>query len=250
MGLPRARTVPLGRMRPLLLAGSLIAVLGVATACRGDSGIVVRPAGTVATAEPSSPDGSATPTAFPTGQPGDVVTNVKDLVAKYGYPPGTNFAQLRIPAIGVDARVGARSVGRDANMPAPSGPADVVWYDMGLWPGLGGSPGGGQNAVFSGHVDYADRVPYANVSYRGQGVFSQLHLLSQGDIIELDYRGQTLRYRVEWRRQVTSGGQTDWGSIWSSNTGTDSITIYTCGGAFNFQTREYQDRVIVRANRI
>ena len=160
-----------------------------------------------------------------------------------------SFAQIRIPAIGVDARVAPKVVGRDAIMPAPSGPADVVWYDMGQWPGLGGSPGAGQNALFSGHVDYADRVPYANVSYRGQGVFSQLHLLSQGDVIEVLYRGQTLRYRVEWRRQLTTATATDWGSIWNSNTGADAITLYTCGGAFNFQTREYQDRVIVRAVR-
>ncbi|MFA7249437.1 MAG: class F sortase [Dehalococcoidia bacterium] len=212
----------------------------------------MRPAGIpISTAEASAtPGATGTGTPFPTGQPGQVITNIKDLVSKFGYPPGTNFAQIRIPTIGVDARVGARSVGRDAIMAAPAGPADVVWYDMGLWDGLGGSPGGGQNAIFSGHVDYADRVPYANVSYRGQGVFSQLHLLSQGDIIEIDYKGQTLRYRVEWRRQLTSGGQTDWSSIWTSKTGADSITLYTCGGDFNFQTREYQDRVIVRANRI
>ena len=143
-----------------------------------------------------------------------------------------------------------RRLGRDAIMPAPSGPADVVWYDLGLWEGLGGSPGGGQNAIFSGHVDYADRVPYANVSYRGQGVFSQLHLLSQGDVIEVLYRGQTLRYKVEWRRQLNSGEATDWASIWSSKTGNDAITLYTCGGAFNPQTLEYQDRVVVRAERL
>ncbi len=231
----------------------LIAVVALLT--RGGAPVeevVVRPTGTAtATASASAtaaPTETGTP--FPTGQPSQVITNVKDLVTKFGYPPNTNYATLRIPRIGVDAKVGAHTVGRDGLMAAPTGPADVVWYDMGLWDGLGGVPGGGQNAVFSGHVDYADPVRYANVTYRGQAVFSQLHLLAQGDIIEVDYRGQTLRYKVEWRRQVTSEGPTDWSSIWSSNTGADSITLYTCGGDFNFQTREYADRVIVRANRI
>lgn len=258
MAVLRAQTFASLLLRRSALASALLALLIVGAACSGKEDVVVRPAATTGTEPPgaASVTASATPTPmetgtpFPTGQPGQVVTSVKELVSKFGYPPGTNFATIRIPTLGVDARVGARTVGRDAIMPAPGGPADVVWYDLGLWEGMGGSPGGGQNAVFSGHVDYADPVPYANVSYRGQAVFSQLHLLSQGDIIELDYRGQTLRYKVEWRRQLTAGGNTDWASIWSSNTGKDAITLYTCGGDFNFQTREYQDRVIVRAVRI
>lgn len=258
VAVPRARNAfrnaPRSRSGRSLGVAVLLAIALLSGACSSKpKDIEVRPAAATETPTATAtrtPSATETGTPFPTGQPGTVVTNVKDLVTKYGYPPGTNFATMRIPRLGVDARVGARTVGRDGLMAAPSGPADVVWYDLGLWDGLGGSPGGGQNAVFSGHVDYADPVPYANVSYRGQAVFSQLHLLSQGDIIEIDYRGQTLRYKVEWRRQVTSGGNTDWSSIWTSKTGVDSITLYTCGGEFNFQTREYQDRVIVRATRL
>ncbi len=214
--------------------------------------VVVRPpeatvSATPQASAPAAPTETGTP--FPTGQPSQLITNVKDLVSKFGYPPNTNYATIRIPRIGVDAKVAAKTVGRDGVMAAPAGPADVVWYDLGLWDGLGGAPGGGQNAVFSGHVDYADPVPYANVTYRGQAVFSQLHLLAQGDIVEVNYRGQTFRYKVEWRRQVGSEGS-DWSSIWSSKTGADSLTLYTCGGEFNFQTRQYADRVIVRATRL
>jgi LPXTG-site transpeptidase (sortase) family protein len=238
-------------IRRTVAVTGLLAVVALGVACSGKQEVVVRPAASSATATvaaTASASATETGTPFPTGQPGQVITNVKDLVSKFGYPPNTNFATIRIPTIGVDARVGARTVGRDAIMAAPAGPADVVWYDLGLWDGMGGSPGGGQNAVFSGHVDYADPVPYANVAYRGQAVFSQLHLLSQGDIIEIDYRGQTLRYKVEWRKQLSDN--TDWGSIWASKQGADAITLYTCGGDFNFQTRQYQDRVIVRATRI
>lgn len=247
------------RRSRLIAAGALVVALVavgafMATRQQAPAEVVIRPPAEPVTSTPQASATTAAPTAtgtpFPTGQPSQVITTVKDLVTKFGYPPNTNYATMRIPRIGVDAKVGARTVGRDGIMATPGGPADVVWYDMGLWEGLGGSPGGGQNAVFSGHVDYADPVPYANVSYRGQAVFSRLHLLSQGDIIEVDYRGQTLRFQVEWRRQLTSEGATDWSSIWSSKTGHDSITLYTCGGEFNFQTREYADRVVVRANRI
>jgi len=251
--LPRTPHAP--RASRIALAIASIALVLGATACSGKSEVVVRPAAATASATQTSTasatsSSTSSPTPFPTGQPSQVITTVKELVSKFGYPPGAQFAVIRIPAIGVDAHVSARTVGRDAVMPSPNGPADVVWYDMGLWNGMGGSPGGGQNAVFSGHVDYADPVPYANVSYRGQAVFSQLHLLSQGDIIEVDYRGQTLRYKVEWRKQLSAGGQTDWGSLWSSKTEVDSITLYTCGGEFDFHTREYEDRVVVRAVRI
>ena len=250
MRLMHVRAVGVRWAQRIAVVVVLGALLAVAAGCRGKADVVVTPPPSVVptTVASASPTPTATGTPFPTGQPGEVVTTVKDLVAKYGYPPGANYASIRIPTIGVNAQVGATTVGRDAIMAVPQGPADVVWYDLSQWEGLGGTPGGGQNAVLSGHVDYADPVPYANVAYRGQAVFSQIKLLSQGDIIEVDYQGKTLRYKVVSRQQLNYDA--DWASIWSSKVGTDSITLYTCGGAFNFQTREYVDRVIVRAERI
>ena len=226
----------------------LLVLLALAGGCGGKAGVVFRsvsapvPAG----AEATGASGAATPTETPI--PGGVVTTVKDLVRRYGWPAGSDYAQIRIPTIGVDARVGARTVERDAVMQTPAGPADVIWYDMGKWPGLGGAPGGGGNAIFSGHVDYSFNVPYAQVAYRGQGVFSQLNLLSQGDIVEIEYRGQTLRYKVVSRQQL--GVSADWLPIWSAKVPKDSITLYTCGGAFDAKTLEYADRVVVHAERL
>ena len=233
-------------MRAGALALVLVALLA---GCGSEPAVVVRPVGlpTPATADGAGASGAvASPSETPI--PGGVVTTVKDLVARYGWPAGSDYAQLRIPTIGVDARVGARTVGKDAVMELPAGPADIVWYDLSQWAGLGGGPGGGGNAIFSGHVDYAFNVPYAQVAYRGQGVFSQLNLLSQGDIVEVDYRGQTLRYRVVSRQQL--GPSTDWLAIWSAKVPKDTITLYTCGGAFDARTLEYADRVVVRAERL
>ena len=133
------------------------------------------------------------------------ITDIDTLLERYGIPPGGGFATFRIPALGVVAPVSARYVGADGVMANPAGPADVVWYDFSEFPALGGTPGNGFNAIFSGHVDYNALVPYAGVNYRGRGVFYSIPLLSPGDIIEIDYGGQTLTYAVEWRRESERG---------------------------------------------
>lgn len=80
-------------------------------------------------------------------------------------------------------------------------------------------------------------------------MFFLLGLLSPGDVIEVDYNGETLRYAVSWRRQI-SAADGDWAAIWSDDVATDSITLVTCAGQFDSQTRKYLDRVVIRAERI
>jgi sortase (surface protein transpeptidase) len=183
----------------------------------------------------------------PTPEPEEpTVRSISELVSEFGEPGHANFARLRIPVLGVDAPVGAYFV--DGQMVAPANPVEVAWYDMSNFPGMGGAPGQGGNAIFSAHVDYFARVPYADGSlYRGRGVFFDLALLSPGDVIEVEYQGQVLTYRVAWRKQVNADTG-DWGEIWSGN-GVDSITLYTCGGDFDWNTRNYEDRIVVRAER-
>ncbi len=232
-------------------------LLGIAvTGCGSESsGIVIRPGG--------APVASATPTAAtPTLDRGDDVakddvtamidtpTDLDGFIEQFGYPADATFARLRIPVLNVDARVASRSVGADGQMPLPAGPADVAWYDLSTWPGLGGAPGEGGNAVFAGHVDYAAYVPYADAVYRGEGVFESLARLVEGDIIELEYGGDVLRYAVISNRQLSAApGATDWGAVWS-NEGADAVTLYTCGGDFDPTTQTYNDRVVVRAERV
>ncbi|MDO9444377.1 MAG: class F sortase [Dehalococcoidia bacterium] len=246
-------------LRPvsMVLMGVVAALALLVSACGGGEAPEVVAATPTAT-ETASPTTTTTPTrtatstpeAIPTEAPGaEIVRGLQEFVSEYGYPGDAAFARLRIPALGVDSLAGSRVVGSDGWMPAPGGPADVVWYDMSLWPGMGGAPGGGGNAIFSGHVNYAAYVPYADVNYRGQGVFSQLGQLSAGDIIEVDYNGQTLRYGVVSVRDLAADGA-GWAEVWSNRDGIDSITLYTCGGEFDTSTREYSHRIVVRAQRL
>lgn len=173
--------------------------------------------------------------------------SVEAFTRDHGEPPGTGFARLRIPSLSVDAPVGEHAVA-DGVMPEPYGPVDVAYYDMSGYPGLGGLPGEGRNAIFGGHVDLNRTVAYADTHYRGPAVFWAIDRLKAGDIIEVDYAGETLRYAVTWVRELEAAN-TDWREIWSGDVETDSITLFTCGGEFDFDSREYSHRIVVRAER-
>jgi hypothetical protein len=215
---------------------------------------------------PSTPTPTPTPTETPTPSPSPEPTRtpppqrepvasmahaLTQFIDAFGYPDAADFARLRIPVLGVDVAVSSKTVGFGSAMPDPVGPAHVVWYDLDEYQGMGGIPGQGGNAIFSGHVDYNAYVPYTGINYRGRGVFYDLDLLEEGDVIEIDYQGETLRYYVTWKRHLSANSaETNWASIWRSTRNVDEITIYTCGGDFDPITKTYADRIVVRAERI
>lgn len=205
------------------------------------AGVTIEP-GQPAEATPASPQELREATEVP------VIEELDEFRKTYGDPPDSQLGRLRIPKIGVDAPLGSRLVPADGQMPLPSGPSDVVWYDFSAWPGYGGTIGSGQNAIFAGHLDYAARVSYAGVNYRGRGIFFSLELLAPGDGIDVETAGRTIRYRVAWKQTVAAGGS-NWGEIMNSAVGGDSITLITCSGEFDVNSLEYSDRLVLRAVR-
>ena len=196
----------------------------------------------------TEPDGDDTTTTATQPAAGPTLSSLDELHRRYGEAPDATLGRLRIPVLGVDAAVGRRYV--NAKMPNPTGPGDVVWYDFSEWDGLGGVPGGGGNAVFSGHVDYNLQIPWAEAYYRGEGVFYALNLLSPGDVIEVEVGGKIMQYTVKWTRQVAADGPDNvWLPILTGDVTVDSITLITCGGEFDVATKTYRDRFIVRAER-
>src|SRR3990172_427246 len=149
-------------------------------------------------------------------------------------PSEAPIARLAIPRFEVDAPVVVRGVDANGIMETPDGPEDVAWYDFTAKPGFG------SNAVFSGHVDY--------INY-GPAVFWNLKDLNPGDGIEVRLEdGTVYRYSVEQREQVYAD-EADVGKI-VGPTPTEIITLITCGGTFDTSTGQYDQRVIVRAQRI
>ena len=154
-------------------------------------------------------------------------------------PAAASGMRMKIPSIGVDAPVNVRVIGADGQMGVPNGKDDVIWYDFANWAGMGGYPGSGGNAVFSGHVDYHPHY---------EAVFWDLHLVGPGDTIEVDLPdGSAISYAVQWSQQI--GPEENFGT-YAAQTGQETITIITCQGTFNSATHQYDHRLVVRGVRV
>ena len=98
----------------------------------------------------------------------------------------------------------------------------------------------GGNAVFSGHVDYYNYGP---------AVFWNLRNLELEDEIEVGLTDGTMyRYSVISRKQYNAATAPIREIV--GDTPTEVITLITCGGTFDPGVGEYDDRVVVRAQRI
>lgn len=218
----------------------------------GDSPVTVstRPPGSNSTAAPG-PSSTAHP--LPTEDPDlPTMSELRDFVSDYGDPPEADLGRFKIPRIGVDAAIGERVVGDDLSLQYlnPYGPADVSWYNFDVDPRYGGDIGEGKNPIFAAHVDYAALVPFAQVNYRGPGIFRDINLLNPGDVIEITMHGKTVRYEVSWRRQVKEA-EGDWAALFSADVPEgDAITLITCSGDFNTETREYDSRTVIRGHAV
>jgi hypothetical protein len=142
--------------------------------------------------------------------------------------------RVRVPSIGVDARIIPLGLGpgRTVRVPSLSTPMLASWFDQGAAPGQRGS------AVLFGHVDTA---------VTGPAVFYRLGDLRPGDLIYVTRAdGQTAVFRVnsvalfpQWSfpSQRVYGHSTD-----------PQLRLITCGGDFDTQTHLYLDRTIAFAS--
>lgn len=151
-------------------------------------------------------------------------------------PPPSNAALARIviPQIEVDAPISIKAVDANGVMETPDGPWDVAWYDFTARPGFG------SNAVFSGHLDYVDVGP---------AVFWRLRELAPNDLVEVRLEDGTV-YQYQVVAMDTVDAETvDVGKI-VGPTEQEMVTLITCAGTFDPTTRQYDQRLIVRANRV
>jgi LPXTG-site transpeptidase (sortase) family protein len=144
----------------------------------------------------------------------------------------TRFAPTRImiPAIGVDATVEEVDIVGGV-MGVPEDAWNVGWYHQ------LSEPGERTNVVMAGHRDWWGIGPV---------VFYDLGAVGPGDKIYLvNSDGEGFTYVVSESYSVP--GNANPGDI-VSDTGAESLTLITCGGAFNGS--EYLERQILHADRI
>ena len=177
----------------------------------------------------------ARPTAQPTGHWTDVGPDFTFVISKFGIEAPLTYR--KVPSSGV--------------MPNPDGPDDVAYYDFSDFEHFGGAPGLGGNAVFAGHVDSGSKAcKNGTVPPPCEAVLWDLNLLEVGDIIEIHANGEVYQYEVQTNEPVSANlADGTWDQIVSS-TEQETLTIITCGGDFNRETREYSNRQVVTATRV
>lgn len=191
------------------------------------------------TAQDSTPE--STP-AIQSNQPGEMPTTGALRPGPVGQQPPDSVVSTAIPmsimveAAAIDAEVEALDI-VDGKMADPTGPWVVSWYRQSAALGEIG------NVLLAGHVDYWGVGP---------SVFYNVGDLAEGDRIDLTgVDGAVFSYDVVWNETFTldelvSGTMAE---IVASS-GDQIVTLFTCGGEFDYVNGEYLSRTVVRGLRV
>ena len=141
--------------------------------------------------------------------------------------------RIRIPSIAVNAAVKRVALAADGSMDVPKRPLDTGWYALGPRPGEMGS------ATIAGHGDSLNGTA---------AVFADLHKARLGDKIEVqDDAGATTSFVVrEIRRFAAAANATD---VFTSNDGKAHLNLITCVGAWDDDSKQYSERLVVFADK-
>jgi hypothetical protein len=138
---------------------------------------------------------------------------------------------VAIPVLRTGADVVDLGLDRDGALETPNGAEPVGWYTGSPTPGALGP------AVLAGHVDWAGEP----------GTFLGLRELLPGDQVEVERAdGSTAVFAVD---RVTEHDKEDFPTdeVYGDTT-TAQLRLITCGGAFDEDTGEYLDNVVVFAS--
>jgi hypothetical protein len=143
---------------------------------------------------------------------------------------------IAVEAAGIDAEIEQLDI-VDGRMLNPTGPWVVAWYRQG---GALGEPG---NVLLAGHVDYWGVGP---------SVFYNVRDLVAGDEVVLTgENGKAYRYVVTTNvtyavEELVSGRMAEL----VAPTESQVVTMFTCGGEFDYVNGEYLSRTVVQADRV
>lgn len=178
----------------------------------------------------SEPLPSPTPTTKPTTTRSTQTTQPKTTNPAPA-SQGTGIPKtINIPKLGIQASV--ESVGLDSagRMDVPKKWANVAWYNLGYKVGRSGG-----SAVMSGHLDTSSGAP---------AVFYNIEKLNPGDeLFVTDVTGAKYKYRVV-EKQVYPWDGLPLQRIFGSS-GIDGLNLITCDGAWDRNTRNYSQRMVI-----
>lgn len=175
---------------------------------------------------------SAVGTPVPANVTGESAVGTQPAPARSVPRPGQVPVRVRLPALGIDAKVVPVGVGRDRAMALPEDARRAGWYRFGPRPrdGVG-------SVVVAAHVD--SRV-------QGRGAFYPLRGAKPGDLVEVVTQdGRVTSYRVV-AREMLSKRALPLEELFRRD-GREVLTLITCGGRYLREAGGYQDNVVVTA---
>lgn len=143
-------------------------------------------------------------------------------------------ARLKVPALGIDAKVEEVGTRTDGAMGTPADFMNVGWWGEGQKPG---EPG---NAVFAGHV---------NNALTQAGVFAHLGQINKGDYVTVsDAEARTKIYEVV---EISSyeADKAPLARIFASS-GPSHLVLITCEGEWVANERSFDKRLVVVAREV
>ncbi|CAN5150666.1 hypothetical protein BH09PAT3_BH09PAT3_2110 [soil metagenome] len=155
-------------------------------------------------------------------------------IASYAVAP-TLPRYIKIPKLGVSARIKGLSVTSKGDLQAPNSVHDAGWYTSSARPGDGAGSGA---MLVDGHV-HGPTIP---------GIFNKLKTLNTGDTIQI-VRGDSkvFTYKVV-NTQNYDAEKLDMSMMLGSvQPGKAGLNLITCGGAYNKATGHYEERTVVFA---
>ena len=217
----------------LVLSATLLIGVGAAWAVDADTEPRSDLAGDAVVASPSTvaPPTTVIPAeSTPAPTPTTVRAPEPPPTTAFTAQPPNDPVRLSIPALGVDSPVVPVGLEPDGTMEIP-GVSEAGWFEPGSRPG---APFG--SAVIAAHVDYGGAA----------GVFFDLRTLEVGsEVTVTDDAGEPLTYVVTERFQVDKQ-ELPIDELFRPG-GAPTLTLITCGGAFDTGERSYQDNIVVRA---
>jgi Sortase domain len=141
---------------------------------------------------------------------------------------------VEIPAIGVHSKLLRLGVSSSGAIRVPSlytGASEAAWYKYSATPGQIGA------SVIEGHVD----------TYQGPAVFFRLGALAPGDTVDVKLTdGIMAVFRVTGVREYVKSHFP--AKVIYGSTGYAALHLITCGGAFDYATRNYLSSIVVFAS--
>lgn len=198
-----------------------------------DGAVVAAPAQQPAAADSS--DGADDTDASPAPSPSSVAPAPQPPTPTPTPASPVDGYRLRVPSLGVNAIMIDLGVDQDGVMEVPLEAQTVAWYRFTSRPG---EPG---NTLLGGHITWGGVT----------AVFRYLEEMEAGDVVIIDTPdGESLRYVVREAWWAEPYEQSDVRRVIGSRSGEETVTLFTCGGIWDTDAREYSHRRVVTAVRV